>query len=143
MVVLHHHSHDKPQKIVTVGLLPCKLKRNVHRWAELYWVLVGTNIFFQPRWAGERKPTKLSMSHIKRKFCFPVDKSHSQSRVLSEWVEKLAGRERLHHPKNRLRLSRFCSASPMLDHVASPCQISELGQSQFGSIKGMHFFNGS
>lgn len=42
-----------------------------------------TNVFFQPRWAGERKPAKLSVNHIKRKFCFPGEKSHSQSRVLS------------------------------------------------------------
>lgn len=129
------------KKLQLWALLPWKLKRTVHRWAELLCgLLVGTNIFFQPRWAGERKPTKLSVNHIKRKFRFPGEKSHSQSRALSGWVGKLAGRERLHHPKNRLRLSRFCSASLMLDHVAAACQTSQLGQSQFGSIKPVRFF---
>lgn len=84
VVVLNHHSHNEPQEIAIVGLLPCKLKRTVYRWTELlYWVLVGTNIFFQTRWAGERKPTKLYMNHIKSKFRFPSEKSHSQSRVFS------------------------------------------------------------
>lgn len=140
-LMLHHHYHNETQEIAVVGLLLCKLKRTVHRWAELlYWILVGTNVFFQPRWAGERKPAKLSVNHIKRKFCFPGEKSHSQSRVLSVWAGKGVGRERLHNPVNRLRLLRLCSASKMLDPIASASQFSKLGQSQFGSIKCVHFF---
>lgn len=106
---------------------------------EKNWILVGTNVFFQPRWPGERKLAKLSMNHIKRKFRFPGEKSHSQSRVLSGWVWKGAEREWLHNPVKRLRLLRFCSAFKMLDHIASDGQFSKLGQFQFGSIKHVHF----
>lgn len=141
--MLHYHSHNGPQEIAVVGLLPCKLKRTAHRWAEwLYWVLFGTNIFFQPRWAGERKPAKPPMNHIKRKFCFLGEKSRSQSRMLSGLGGKSVGREKL-HDLNRLRLLRFSSASLMLDRVVSAHQISELGQSQLDSVKCVHFFNES
>ena len=129
--------------MAVVASLPRTLEGAARSWVDSCWVLVGTDAVFQPGWAGEGKPTKLSVNRIKRKFRFPGMKSRSQGGELSGWVGSMAGRERLRSPTDGLRPSAFCSASLMPDRIASAHQISELGQSQLRSVKRVHFFNGS
>lgn len=91
MVVLHHHSHNESPKIAIVGFLFCKLKRTVHKWAELlYWVLVESNILFSCLGGlGKENKQNFSMKRIKRRFWFPTEKKHSKAfRVGGEVIWK-------------------------------------------------------